>query len=153
MAHGWRELTLGWPAAFEIREGKTLQFEVQAFNLFNHANFYVQNGDGINPLQYNPHWDQLRRWRNAEPDLLSGAQHGAGKFRIPAGNQPTGPATRSTVLGSIHILGLEQRTFFPRQRRDVLETVLHARWYHMNRLRGFTCLVPSLHSRALFLLI
>jgi hypothetical protein len=29
-------------------------FQVQAFNLFNHANWYVQNGDGINQLQYNP---------------------------------------------------------------------------------------------------
>jgi hypothetical protein len=26
----------------------------QAFNLFNHANYYVQNGNGINQLQYNP---------------------------------------------------------------------------------------------------
>jgi hypothetical protein len=35
-------------------EGKELQFQAQAFNLFNHANYYVQNGDGINQLQYNP---------------------------------------------------------------------------------------------------
>jgi len=40
--------------SFSIREGKQLQFQVQAFNVFNHANYYVQNGDGINPLQYNP---------------------------------------------------------------------------------------------------
>jgi hypothetical protein len=40
--------------SFPIKEGKELQFEVQVFNLFNHANFYVQNGDGINQLQYNP---------------------------------------------------------------------------------------------------
>jgi hypothetical protein len=40
--------------SFSIREGKELQFQVQVFNLFNHANFYVQNGNGINQLQYNP---------------------------------------------------------------------------------------------------
>ncbi len=40
--------------SFSIREGKQLQFQVQVFNLFNHANFYVQNGNGINQLQYNP---------------------------------------------------------------------------------------------------
>jgi len=40
--------------SFSIREGQQLQFEVQAFNLFNHANYYIQNGDGVNPLQYNP---------------------------------------------------------------------------------------------------
>ncbi|MGD0894017.1 MAG: TonB-dependent receptor [Terracidiphilus sp.] len=39
---------------FSIKEGKNLQIQVQAFNLLNHANFYVQNGDGINQLQYNP---------------------------------------------------------------------------------------------------
>jgi len=40
--------------SFSIKEDKELQFEVQAFNLFNHANYYIQNGDGVNPLQYNP---------------------------------------------------------------------------------------------------
>jgi hypothetical protein len=40
--------------SFSIREGLQLQFQAQVFNLFNHANFYVQNGNGINQLQYNP---------------------------------------------------------------------------------------------------
>jgi len=40
--------------SFPVKEGKQLQIQVQAFNLLNHANFYVQNGDGINQLQYNP---------------------------------------------------------------------------------------------------
>lgn len=51
----WLEkIDVGLARSFSIKEGKELQFEVQAFNLFNHANFYVQNGDGINQLQYNP---------------------------------------------------------------------------------------------------
>jgi hypothetical protein len=51
----WLErIDVGLARSFSIREGKELQFQAQAFNLFNHANYYVQNGDGINQLQYNP---------------------------------------------------------------------------------------------------
>ncbi len=51
----WLErIDLGLARSFAITEGKEIEFQVQAFNLFNHANFYVQNGDGINQLQYNP---------------------------------------------------------------------------------------------------
>jgi hypothetical protein len=51
----WLErIDLALARSFRITEGKELRFEVQVFNLFNHANYYVQNGDGVNPLQYNP---------------------------------------------------------------------------------------------------
>jgi hypothetical protein len=51
----WLErIDVGLARSFAIREGKELQFQAQAFNLFNHANYYVQNGDGVNQLQYNP---------------------------------------------------------------------------------------------------
>jgi len=51
----WLErIDAGLGRSFEIREGKELEFQAQAFNLFNHPNYYVQNGDGINQLQYNP---------------------------------------------------------------------------------------------------
>jgi Carboxypeptidase regulatory-like domain/TonB dependent receptor len=51
----WLErIDVGLARRFSIGEGKELQFQLQVFNLFNHANFYVQNGDGINQLQYNP---------------------------------------------------------------------------------------------------
>ncbi len=51
----WLErIDVGLARSFTIREGKELQFQLQAFNLFNHANYFVQNGGGINPLQYNP---------------------------------------------------------------------------------------------------
>jgi hypothetical protein len=51
----WLErIDVGLARSFEIGEGKELQFQAQAFNLFNHANYYVQNGDGINQIQYNP---------------------------------------------------------------------------------------------------
>ncbi len=51
----WLErIDVGLARSFEVREGKELEFQAQVFNLFNHANYYVQNGNGINQLQYNP---------------------------------------------------------------------------------------------------
>jgi hypothetical protein len=51
----WLErIDLGLARSFSVGEGKALQFQAQAFNLFNHPNYYVQNGNGINQLQYNP---------------------------------------------------------------------------------------------------
>jgi hypothetical protein len=51
----WLErIDVGVARSFEIREGEELELQAQAFNLFNHPNYYVQNGDGINQLQYNP---------------------------------------------------------------------------------------------------
>jgi hypothetical protein len=57
----WLErIDLGLGRSFEIAEGKRLEFQVQAFNLFNHANYYVQNGNGINQIQYNPYSDPTK---------------------------------------------------------------------------------------------
>ncbi|HEX8816732.1 MAG TPA: TonB-dependent receptor [Terriglobales bacterium] len=51
----WLErIDLAVGRSFRIAEGKSLELQAEAFNLFNHANYYVQNGDGINQLQYNP---------------------------------------------------------------------------------------------------
>jgi hypothetical protein len=51
----WLErIDVGLARSIAIGEGEELQFQAQAFNLFNHANYYVQNGNGINQLQYNP---------------------------------------------------------------------------------------------------
>src|SRR5580658_6276469 len=51
----WLErIDVGLARIIPLREGLELQLQAQAFNLFNHANYYVQNGDGINQLQYNP---------------------------------------------------------------------------------------------------
>lgn len=51
----WLErVDVGLTRSFVVREGKQLQLQAQAFNLFNHPNYYVQNGNGINQLQYNP---------------------------------------------------------------------------------------------------
>ncbi|HXZ11093.1 MAG TPA: carboxypeptidase regulatory-like domain-containing protein [Candidatus Sulfotelmatobacter sp.] len=51
----WLErIDVGLARTFSINERLQLQLQVQAFNLFNHPNFYVQNGDGVNQIQYNP---------------------------------------------------------------------------------------------------
>ena len=51
----WLErIDVGLGRSIAVGEGKELQFQAQTFNLFNHANYYVQNGDGINQIQYNP---------------------------------------------------------------------------------------------------
>ncbi len=50
----WLErIDVGVARTVKISEGKAVQFQAQAYNLFNHANYYVQNGNGINQLQYN----------------------------------------------------------------------------------------------------
>jgi len=51
----WLErIAVSLTRSFAIGEGKQLQLQAEAFNLLNHANYYVQNGNGINQLQYNP---------------------------------------------------------------------------------------------------
>jgi hypothetical protein len=51
----WVErIDLALTRGFAIKEGKELELQAQVFNLFNHANYFVQNGNGVNQLQYNP---------------------------------------------------------------------------------------------------
>jgi hypothetical protein len=48
------EIDMGLTRSFHITERHTIQIEVQVFNLFNHPNFYVQNGSGVFQNQYDP---------------------------------------------------------------------------------------------------
>ena len=51
----WLErIDAGLARNFTIREYGSLQLQAQAFNLFNHANYFVQNGNGVNQIEYNP---------------------------------------------------------------------------------------------------
>lgn len=51
----WLErVDAGLTRSFILREGKELQLQSQAFNIANHANYFVQNGGGIVQNQYNP---------------------------------------------------------------------------------------------------
>jgi len=48
------EIDLGLTRAFHITERHIIEMQAQAFNLFNHPNYFVQAGGGINQTQYNP---------------------------------------------------------------------------------------------------
>jgi hypothetical protein len=48
------EIDLGLARTFHVTERQSIQLQAQAFNLFNHANYFVQAGSGINQTQYNP---------------------------------------------------------------------------------------------------
>jgi hypothetical protein len=51
----WLErIDVGLTRTLPLTEHSNLVIQAQAFNVVNHANYYVQNGSGINPLQYNP---------------------------------------------------------------------------------------------------
>jgi hypothetical protein len=49
-----QQVDLGLARRFALAERHAISFQVQAFNLLNHANYYVQNGTGVNAIQYQP---------------------------------------------------------------------------------------------------
>jgi hypothetical protein len=49
-----QEVDLAITRRFAITERQSILFQAQAFNLFNHSNYYVQNGNGVDPVQYEP---------------------------------------------------------------------------------------------------
>jgi hypothetical protein len=49
-----QQVDLALSRLIRITERQSITLQAQAFNLFNHANFYVQNGNGVNQIQYEP---------------------------------------------------------------------------------------------------
>ena len=49
-----QQIDLGLSRRFHLSERHVLTIRAQAFNVLNHANYYVQNGTGVNPIQYRP---------------------------------------------------------------------------------------------------
>jgi hypothetical protein len=49
-----QQIDLGLARRFKLTERQSLTFQVQAFNLLNHANYYMQNGNGVVQTQYEP---------------------------------------------------------------------------------------------------
>jgi len=95
----WLErIDVGLARSFAIREGKELQFQAQAFNLFNHANYYVQNGDGINQLQYNPIGANCGDGLSTNQQCYLVPNSGPGNFRNLWRNQPQRSSPRSAVF-------------------------------------------------------
>lgn len=54
--HGpWtQQIDLGISRRFAFSEHHSIFFQIQSFNLLNHANYYVQNGNGVDAVQYTP---------------------------------------------------------------------------------------------------
>jgi hypothetical protein len=51
----WTEqIDLGLTRRFKITERHAVTLQAQVFNVMNHANYYVQNGTGVVPIQYRP---------------------------------------------------------------------------------------------------
>jgi hypothetical protein len=49
----WTQQTdLGLTRRFNLTERHVVSLEAQVFNVINHANYYVQNGTGVNSMQY-----------------------------------------------------------------------------------------------------
>jgi len=49
-----QQIDLGISRPLALTERHSILFQVQAFNLLNHANYYVQNGNGVDAIQYTP---------------------------------------------------------------------------------------------------
>jgi len=49
-----QQIDLGISRRFSLTERQSVLFQAQAFNLLNHANYYVQNGNGVDAIQYTP---------------------------------------------------------------------------------------------------
>jgi hypothetical protein len=49
-----QQIDLGVSRRFSLAERQSILFQAQAFNLLNHANYYVQNGNGVDAIQYTP---------------------------------------------------------------------------------------------------
>ena len=51
----WTEqVDLGLARRFKVTEHHAVTLQAQVFNVMNHANYYVQNGNGVSYLQYSP---------------------------------------------------------------------------------------------------
>ncbi len=104
----WLErIDAGLGRSFEIREGKELEFQAQAFNLFNHPNYYVQNGDGINQLQYNPFGSHCGDGVSLTQQCFLVPNSGVGQLWCAPGNQSQRASQGVAVFREIHVLELQ----------------------------------------------
>jgi hypothetical protein len=49
-----KQVDMGLTRRFNLTERHALTLQAQVFNIANHANYYVQNGTGVIPIQYSP---------------------------------------------------------------------------------------------------
>ena len=86
------ETDLGIERAFEIREHNFITLKVQAFNLFNSANYFVYAGSGINQVQYLASGATCGDGKTINQTCTLTPNNGTGGFQtLTAVNQATPP--------------------------------------------------------------
>ena len=89
-----QQVDISLARSFHLTERQSLAFQVQAFNALNHANYYVQNGNGVNAIQYAPFGDTCGNPDNPQINqtcylVPNNGTHGFGTLqRINALNGP-----------------------------------------------------------------
>jgi hypothetical protein len=63
-----QQIDVGLSRALHLTETQSLALQVQAFNVLNHANYYVQNGNGVNAIQYRPFGESCGNPDNPQAD-------------------------------------------------------------------------------------
>ena len=66
---------------FHLTERHSISLQVQAFNVLNHANYYVHNGNGVNATQYLPFGDICGN-PDKQPGLIMFASGENGPYRV-----------------------------------------------------------------------
>jgi hypothetical protein len=89
-----QQIDMGLARTFRLTERHGVSLAVQAFNLLNHPNYYVQNGNGVNAIQYTPFGESCGNPDNPQANqacylVPNGGPNGFGALqRINALNGP-----------------------------------------------------------------
>jgi hypothetical protein len=89
-----QQIDLGLSRTVRVTERHSISFAAQAFNLLNHPNYYVQNGNGVNAIQYTPFGESCGNPDNPQANqtcylVPNGGPNGFGALqRINALNGP-----------------------------------------------------------------
>jgi hypothetical protein len=91
---GIDEIDLGITRAFHITDRQSIEIQAQAFNLFNHANFFVQAGAGINQTEFNASGATCGDNKTLNQTCILAPNSGPGGFgTLQSINQLNGPRT------------------------------------------------------------
>jgi hypothetical protein len=86
------QVDLGLSRSFHVTERNAITLQAQAFNLLNHANYYVQNGGGVNQTQYSPNGPNCGDGQSQDQTCYLIPETGPGGFgTLQASNALNGP--------------------------------------------------------------
>lgn len=77
-----QQIDLGLARSFNLSERHSITLEAQAFNLLNHANYYVQNGTGVSQIQYEPFGSTCGNGQDSDQQCYLLPQQGFGKLLV-----------------------------------------------------------------------